>query len=73
MLEYLAKNSAGHFERVLAVTALEKRAVALVALINAQYRVGWQPAADPREAKLEFKSTRKGTKVVASQRMSAVW
>ena len=73
MLEYLAKNSAGSFEKVLVVTALEKRAPALVALINAQYRVAWQPGADPRETKFDFTCTRKGAKVVAAQRMSAVW
>lgn len=72
LLEYLAKNTGGHFERVLSVTALEKRAPALVALINAQYRVAWQPGGDPRETKFEFKTSRKGAKVVASQRLSMV-
>jgi len=72
MLEYLAKHTAGHFERVLAVSALEKRAPALVALINAQYRVAWQPGGDPRQTKFEFTTSRKGAKVVASQRLSMV-
>jgi hypothetical protein len=72
MLEFLAKNTAGHFERVLSVTALEKRAPALVALINAQYRVAWQPGGDPRQTKFEFGTTRKGAKVVASQRLSMI-
>ena len=71
-LEYLANYTAGHFEKVLSVTALEKRAPALVAIINAQYRVAWQPGGDPRQTKYGFKSTRKGTKVVAAQRLSMV-
>ena len=72
MLEYLAKHTAGYFDRVLSVTALEKRAPALVALINAQYRVAWQPGGDPRETKFEFRTSRKGAKMVASQRLSMV-
>ena len=72
-LEFLAKHSGGFFERVLAVTAFEKRAPSLVAIVNAQYRVAWQPGMDPREATLDFRCSRKGTKVVAAQRLSAVW
>jgi hypothetical protein len=72
-LEFLAKQSGGYFERVLAVTAFEKRAPSLVAIINAQYRIAWQPAGDPRETKFDFRCTRKGTKVIAAQRLSAVW
>ena len=72
-LEYLAKHSGGYFDRVLSVTAFEKRAASLVAIINAQYRIAWQPGMDPREATLDFKCSRKGTKVVAAQRLSAVW
>ena len=72
-LEYLAKHSGGFFERILAVTAFEKRAPSLVAIINAQYRVAWQPAVDPRQATLDFKCSRKGTTVVAAQRLAAVW
>jgi len=71
-LEFLAKHTGGYFERVLAVTAFEKRAGPLVAIVNAKYRVAWQPGADPREVTLDFSCTRKGTKVVASQRFSAV-
>lgn len=72
-LEFLAKQSGGYFDRVLAVTAFEKRAPALVAIVNAKYRITWQPGADPREVTIEFNCTRKGTKVVAAQRFSAVW
>jgi hypothetical protein len=72
-LEFLAVKTAGYFDRVLSVTAFEKRAPALVAIVNAQYHVAWQPGADPRETKFEFKCSRKGTKVVAAQRISAVW
>ena len=72
-LEYLAKHSGGYFDRVLSVTAFEKRAASLVAIVNAQYRIAWQPGMDPREATLDFKCSRKGTKVVAAQRLSAVW
>jgi hypothetical protein len=72
-LEFLAKHSGGFFERVLAVTAFEKRVPFLVTILNAQYRVAWQPGMDPREATLDFKCSRKGTKVVAAQRLSAVW
>ena len=72
-LEFLAKHSGGYFERVLAVTAFEKRARSLVAIVNAKYRIAWQPGADPREATLDFTCNRKGTKVVAAQRLSAVW
>ena len=72
-LEYLAKHSGGFFERILAVTAFEKRAPSLVAIINAQYRVAWQPGVDPRQATLDFKCSRKGTTVVAAQRLAAVW
>jgi hypothetical protein len=72
-LEFLAKHTGGFFDRVLAVTAFEKRAPSLVAILNAQYRVAWQPAADPRQSTIEFKCSRKGTKVIASQRLSAVW
>ena len=71
-LEFLAKQSGGYFERVLAVTAFEKRAGPLVAIVNAKYRIAWQPGADPREVTLDFNCTRKGTKVVAAQRFSAV-
>jgi hypothetical protein len=72
-LEYLAKHSGGYFDRVLSVTAFEKRTASLIAIINAQYRIAWQPGMDPREATLDFKCSRKGTKVVAAQRLSAVW
>ena len=72
-LESLAAQTGGYFDRILSVTAFEKRAPALVALINAQYSVVWQPSGDPRETKFEFKCTRKGTKVTSAQRMSAVW
>ncbi len=72
-LEFLAKQTGGYFERVLAVTAFEKRAAALVAIVNAKYRIAWQPGADPREVTLDFNCNRKGTKVVAAQRFSAVW
>lgn len=72
-LDFLAKHSGGYFDRVLAVTAFEKRAPSLVAIVNAQYTVAWQPGSDPREAKLDFTCHRKGTKVVAAQRLSAVW
>ena len=68
-----AAQSGGYFDRILSVTAFEKRAPALVALVNTQYRVVWQPSGDPRETKFEFKCSRKKTKVVAAQRMSAVW
>jgi hypothetical protein len=71
-LEFLAKHTGGYFERVLAVTAFEKRAGSLVAIVNAKYRIAWQPEADPREVTLDFSCTRKGTKVVAAQRFSAV-
>ena len=69
----LAAQTGGFFDRILSITAFEKRAPALVALVNAQYRVAWQPGGDPRETKFEFKCTRKGTKVTSAQRMSAVW
>jgi len=72
-LEYLAKHSGGYFDRVLSVTAFEKRAASLVAIVNAQYRIAWQPGMDPREATLDFRCSRKGAKVVAAQRLSAVW
>jgi len=72
-LEMLAAQTGGFFDRILSITAFEKRAPALVALVNAQYRVAWQPGGDPRETKFEFKCTRKGTKVTSAQRMSAVW
>lgn len=72
-LEFLAKHTGGFFERVLAVTAFEKRAPSLVAIVNAKYRIAWQPGADPREVTLDFRCNRQGTKVVAAQRFSAVW
>lgn len=72
-LEFLAKHTGGYFERVLAVTAFEKRAASLIAIVNAKYRIAWQPGVDPREATLDFSCNRKGTKVVAAQRLSAVW
>ena len=72
-LQLFATQTGGYFDRILSVTAFEKRAPALVALVNTQYRVAWQPGGDPRETKFEFKCSRKGTKVVAAQRMSAVW
>jgi hypothetical protein len=72
-LEFLAKQTGGYFERVLAVTAFEKRAPSLVAIVNAKYRIAWQPGADPREVTLDFNCTRKGTKVIAAQGLSAVW
>ena len=72
-LEFLAKQSGGYFDRVLAVTGFEKRAPALVAIVNAKYRITWQPGADPREVTMDFNCTRKGTKVVAAQRFTAVW
>lgn len=71
-LEYLATHTAGYFEKVLSITALEKKVATLIAILNAQYRVAWQPGGDPRQIKFEFKSTRKGTKVVAAQRLSMV-
>jgi len=73
MLETVASSSGGYFDRVLSVTAFEKRAPALVALINARYRLAWQPGGDPSQTNFEFKCTRKGTKVVAAPRISAVW
>jgi hypothetical protein len=72
-LEFLAKHTGGYFERVLAVTAFEKLAPSLVAIINAKYRIAWQPGADPHDVTLNFNCTRKGTKVVAAQRLSAIW
>ena len=72
MLEAVAGVSGGYFDRVLSVTALEKRAQALVALINARYRLVWEPSGDPRQTKFDFKCTRKGTKVIAAPRISAV-
>ena len=72
-LELFAAQTGGYFDRILSITAFEKRGPALVALLNAQYRVVWEPGGDPRETKFEFKCTRKGTKVIAAQRMSAVW
>ena len=72
-LQLFATQTGGYFDRILSVTAFEKRAPALVAFVNAQYRIAWQPGGDPRETKFEFKCSRKGTKVVAAQRMSAVW
>jgi hypothetical protein len=73
MLDTVAKASGGYFDHVLSVTAFEKRAPALAALINAQYRLAWEPSGDPREIKFEFKCTRKDTKVVASERLSGVF
>jgi hypothetical protein len=73
LLEYAATASGGFFERILSVTAFEKRAPKLVALIQAQYRLTWQPGSDPRETRVELKCTRKGTRVVAAQRMSVAW
>ena len=72
-LDYLAKHSGGYFERILAVTAFEKRAPSLVAIVNGVYHVAWQPGSDPRETSFEFTCSRKGAKVVAAQRLSAVW
>lgn len=72
-LEMFAQQTGGYFDRILSVTAFEKRAPAVVAMLNAMYRVVWQPTGDPRETKFEFKCSRKNTKVVTAQRMSAVW
>src|SRR5262245_58921227 len=72
-LAFLAKHSGGFFERVLAITAFAKRVPFLVAMHNAKYRVSRQPSMDPRKAQLDIKCSRKGTKVVAAQRLSAVW
>jgi hypothetical protein len=35
--------------------------------------VAWKPAADPRQAKIEVKVSRKDTKVVQAQRLSTAW
>jgi hypothetical protein len=72
-LEMFAAQTGGYFDRILSVTAFEKRAPAVVTLLNGMYRVAWQPSGDPRETKFEFKCSRKGAKVVTAQRMSAVW
>ena len=72
-LTYLAEHTAGSYETVLSATAVVTKAPGLVAILNSRYRVAWQPQSDPRATKFEFKTNRKGAKVVWSQRVTTAW
>ena len=72
-LTYLAEHTAGSYETVLSATAVVTKAPGLVAILNSRYRVAWQPQSDPRATKFEFKTNRKGAKVVWSQQLTTAW
>lgn len=72
-LTYLAEHTAGRHETVLSAGALVTKAPVLVDQLNAVYRVAWQPVSDPHATKFEFRTNRKGAKVVSSQRLSTTW
>ncbi len=72
-LSYLAEHTAGSHEKLLSAGAGVTKAPGLVAILNTLYRVAWQPQSDPRATKFEFKTHRKGAKVVASQRLTTAW
>jgi hypothetical protein len=72
-LTYLAEHTAGSYETVLSATAIVTKAPGLVAILNSRYRVAWQPQSDPRATKFEFKTNRKGAKVVWSQQLTTAW
>jgi hypothetical protein len=72
-LSFLAEHTAGTHETVLSASAIVTKAPSLVAVLNTLYRVAWQPQSDPRATKFEFKTNRKGAKVVASQRVTTAW
>jgi hypothetical protein len=72
-LDYLAARTAGRHERVFSTMAAQAQLGKMLEFLDAQYRVAWEPAMDPRQAKLEFASTRKDTKVISAQRLSTAW
>jgi hypothetical protein len=72
-LTYLAEHTAGSHETVLSASAIVTKAPGMVALLNSIYRVAWKPQGDPRATKFEFKTNRKGAKVVSSQRLTTAW
>jgi len=72
-LEYLANRTAGRHERVFSTMAVQAQLEKMLEHLNSQYRIAWEPAMDPRQAKLEFKSKRKGTKLLWAQRVSTAW
>jgi hypothetical protein len=72
-LTYLAERTAGSYETVLSASAVVTKAPGLVAILNSRYRVAWQPQSDPRATTFEFKTNRKGAKVVWSQQVTTAW
>lgn len=72
-LEYLANRTAGLHARVFSTMAVQPQIEKVLRHLDSQYRIAWAPQMDPRQAKLEFKSKRRGTKLLWAQRVSTTW
>lgn len=72
-IRLLVNRTAGLHERIYSSMAFETQLRRAIDLLGAQYRVAWKPGADPRQAKIEVKVSRKDTKVVQAQRLSTAW
>ncbi len=72
-IKVLVLRTGGFHERVYSAMAIETQLRRAVDLLDAQYRVAWKPAADPRQTKIEVKVSRKDAKVVQAQRLSTAW
>lgn len=72
-IKLLVGRTAGFHERIFSPMAFETQLRRAVDVLDAQYRLAWKPAADPRQTKIEVKVSRKDTKVVQAQRLSTAW
>jgi von Willebrand factor type A domain len=72
-IKVLVLRTGGFHERVYSAMAIETQLRRAIDLLDAQYRVAWKPAADPRQTKIVVKVSRKDAKVVQAQRLSTAW
>jgi hypothetical protein len=73
MLTFLVERTAGVHHHVFSISSIATRYAKLLDFLDAQYRLAWQPAVDPRGARLEVRVRRKDTKVVQAQRLATAW
>jgi len=69
----LTSRTGGFHERVFSTMAVDAQLRRVTDLLGAQYRAAYRPTADPRSAKVELTTSRKGARLRMSQRFSVAW
>jgi len=69
----LTSRTGGFYERVFSTMAVDAQLGKVTDLLGAQYRAAYKPTVDPRAAKVDVTTSRKGARLRMSQRFSLTW